>query len=202
LFGDLRGKTVADLCAAPGGKTAQLAAAGAEVIAVDRAPARLERLRQNLARLGLAAETVAADAAEWQAGPFDAVLLDAPCSATGTIRRHPDIPWLKQAGDIEKLAAVQRRLIARAVDLTKPGGVLVYCTCSLEPEEGVEIVDDLLGRDSRLRRRPIMAAEVGGLAAAVTSAGDLRTLPCHWPDPDPRMAGLDGFFAARLERQN
>jgi 16S rRNA (cytosine967-C5)-methyltransferase len=202
LFGDLRGKTAADLCAAPGGKTAQLAAAGAEVTAVDRAPARLERLRQNLARLGLAAETVAADAAEWQAGPFDAVLLDAPCSATGTIRRHPDIPWLKQAADIEKLAAVQRRLLARAVELTKPGGLLVYCTCSLEAEEGVEIVDDLLGRDARLRRRPILAAEVGGLDAAVTPAGDLRTLPCHWPDPDPHMAGLDGFFAARLERQN
>jgi 16S rRNA (cytosine967-C5)-methyltransferase len=201
LFGDLRGKTIADLCAAPGGKTAQLAAAGAEVVAVDRAPARLDRLRQNLARLGLAAETVAADAAEWQAGPFDAVLLDAPCSATGTIRRHPDIPWLKQAADIKKLAAVQRRLLAHAVELAKPGGLLIYCTCSLEPEEGVEIVDDLLGRDPRLRRRPIMAAEVGGLEAAVTPAGDLRTLPCHWPDPDPRMAGLDGFFAARLERQ-
>ena len=202
LLGDVRDKTIADLCAAPGGKTAQLAHAGARVTAVERSPARLNRLRENLARLSLEAEAVAADVLEWQAGPFDAVLLDAPCSATGTIRRHPDIPWLKQAGDIEKLAAVQRRLIARAVDLTKPGGVLVYCTCSLEPEEGVEIVDGLLGRDSRLRRRPIMAAEVGGLDAAVTSAGDLRTLPCHWPDPDPRMAGLDGFFAARLERQN
>jgi 16S rRNA (cytosine967-C5)-methyltransferase len=202
LFGDLRGKIVADLCAAPGGKTAQLAAAGADVVAVDRAPARLERLRQNLARLGLAAETVAADAAEWQAGPFDAVLLDAPCSATGTIRRHPDIPWLKQAADIAKLAAVQRRLIGRAADLTRPGGLLVYCTCSLEPEEGVEIVEDLLASDPRLRRRPIDATEVGGLGELLTPAGDLRTLPNQLPDPDPRMAGLDGFFAARLERQN
>jgi 16S rRNA (cytosine967-C5)-methyltransferase len=202
LFGDLRGKTVADLCAAPGGKTAQLAAAGAHVIAVDRAPARLDRLRQNLSRLGLAAETVAADAAEWLAGPFDAVLLDAPCSSTGTIRRHPDIPWLKQAADIDKLALVQRRLIAHAVDLLKPGGVLVYCTCSLEPEEGVQIVDELLARDQRLRRRPISAADVGGLEALVTPDGDLRTLSCQLPDPDPRMAGLDGFFAARLERQN
>jgi 16S rRNA (cytosine967-C5)-methyltransferase len=201
LFGDLRGQTVADLCAAPGGKTAQLAAAGAHVIAVDRAPARLDRLRQNLDRLGLAAETVAADATQWQAGPFDAVLLDAPCSSTGTIRRHPDIPWLKHAGDIAKLASVQRRLIAHAVELLKPGGLLVYCTCSLEPEEGVEIVDNLLARDPRLRRRPIASAEVGGLDALVTPTGDLRTLPCQLPDPDPRMAGLDGFFAARLERQ-
>jgi 16S rRNA (cytosine967-C5)-methyltransferase len=198
LFGDLRGKTVADLCAAPGGKTAQLAAAGAHVIAVDRAPARLDRLRQNLSRLGLTAETVAADATQWQAGPFDAVLLDAPCSSTGTIRRHPDIPWLKQAADIAKLVSVQRRLIARAVELTKPGGLLVYCTCSLEPEEGVEIVEDLLARDPRLRRRPISAAEIGGLDAWVTPIGDLRTLPCQLPDPDPKMAGLDGFFAARL----
>jgi 16S rRNA (cytosine967-C5)-methyltransferase len=200
LFGDLRGKTVADLCAAPGGKTAQLAAAGAHVIAVDRSAPRLLRVRQNLERLGLTAETITADAGEWQAGSFDAVLLDAPCSSTGTIRRHPDVPWLKQAGDISKLAAVQRRLIAHAVELTKPGGLLVYCTCSLEPEEGVEIVDGLLAREPRLRRRPVSASEVGGLTELITSTGDLRTLPCHLSDPDPRMGGLDGFYAARLER--
>jgi 16S rRNA (cytosine967-C5)-methyltransferase len=161
LFDNLHGKTVADLCAAPGGKTAQLAAAGAHVVAVDRAQPRLARLQQNLARLGFTVETVAADAAEWQAGPFDAVLVDAPCSSTGTIRRHPDIPWLKHEGDIAKLAGVQRRLIAHAAELTKPGGLLVYCTCSLEPEEGVAVVDDLLARDPRLRRRPIAPSEVG-----------------------------------------
>src|SRR5204863_5369537 len=119
----------------PGGKTAQLAAAGANVTTVDRAPARLARLRQNLARLHLSAEVVEADATAWQGGPFDAVLLDAPCSSTGTIRRHPDIPWLKAEPDLGKLAVLQARLLGHAATLLKPGGVLIYCTCSLEPEE-------------------------------------------------------------------
>jgi 16S rRNA (cytosine967-C5)-methyltransferase len=198
LLGDVRGLTVADLCAAPGGKTAQLAAAGARVVAVDRAAGRLERLRENLARLDLGAETVVADVAQWQAGPFDAVLLDAPCSSTGTIRRHPDIPWLKREADIAALAALQRRLLARALALTKPGGILVYSTCSLEPEEGIEIVAELLdGRDD-VRRRPIAPGEVP--AGWLTPDGDLRTLPCHLDDPDSRLAGLDGFYAARLQR--
>ena len=201
LLGDIRGRTVADLCAAPGGKTAQLAAAGARVTAVDRSPARLARLTENLARLGLAAETVAADAAEWQAGPFDAVLVDPPCTSTGTIRRHPDVPWLKREADLTALVALQRRLLARAVALTKPGGTIVYCTCSLEPEEGIEAISALVAQESGLQRRPIHADEVGGLAELLTPAGDLRTLPCHLPDPDPRMAGLDGFYAARLERR-
>ena len=200
LLGDVRGRSVADLCAAPGGKTAQLAAAGARVVAVDRAPARLDRLRQNLARLQLAAETVTADVTQWQAGPFDAVLLDAPCSSTGTIRRHPDIPWLKREADIASMASLQRRLIARAVELTRPGGLLVYCTCSLEPEEGIDVIRDLLEHEPRLRRRPITAAEVGGLAELISPDGDLRTLPCQLADSDPRMGGLDGFYSARLER--
>jgi len=200
LFGDLRGKSVADLCAAPGGKTAQLAAAGARVTAVDKTAGRLTRLQQNLARLSLSAETVVADAADWEGGPFDAVLLDAPCTSSGTIRRHPDIPWLKRESDIAALAALQRRLIARAMELVQPGGTLVYCTCSLEPEEAEQVVADLLASDSRVRRRPITAGEVGGLDALVTGAGDLRTLPCHLPDPVPQLAGMDGFYAARLER--
>jgi 16S rRNA (cytosine967-C5)-methyltransferase len=200
LLGDVRGLNLADLCAAPGGKTAQLAAAAARVTAVDRSPGRTERLRQNLARLHLDAATVVADAAEWQAGPFDAVLLDAPCSSTGTIRRHPDIPWLKRASDVAALAALQRRLLAHAVELTKPGGLLVYCVCSLEPEEGVEVVRDLLANDARVRRLPIAAAEVHGLGELLTPDGDLRTLPCHLRDPDSRMSGLDGFYAARLQR--
>jgi 16S rRNA (cytosine967-C5)-methyltransferase len=200
LLGDVAGKSVIDLCAAPGGKTAQLAAAGARVTAIDRSETRLVRLRQNLTRLGLTADTVAADAALWQGGPFDAVLLDAPCSSTGAIRRHPDVPWLKREPDIAALAAVQRRLIARAVQLTRPGGVLVYCTCSLEPEEGVEIVADLIARNGDVRRRPISPAELGSLGELITPDGDLRTLPCHLADPDPRLAGLDGFFAARLVR--
>jgi 16S rRNA (cytosine967-C5)-methyltransferase len=200
LFGDLRGRSVADLCAAPGGKSAQLAAAGAEVIAVDRAPARLERLRHNLARLGLNAQIVPADVTQWRAGPFDAVLLDAPCSSTGTIRRHPDIPWLKSESDIAALAALQRRLIERAAELTKPGGILVYCACSLEPEEGIEIVRDLIGRHTGLRRLPVSAGEFHVCREWLTADGDLRTLPCHLDDPDSRMAGLDGFYAARLQR--
>jgi 16S rRNA (cytosine967-C5)-methyltransferase len=200
LLGDISGRSVADLCAAPGGKTAQLAAAGARVTAVDRAPARIDRLRQNLSRLALTADAVVADVAQWEAEPFDAVLLDAPCSSTGTIRRHPDIPWLKRDADVAALAALQHRLIARAAELTRPGGVLVYCTCSLEPEEGIEVVRALLERDPRLERRPIAAAEVGGLAEIVSPDGDLRTLPCHLADPDSRMAGLDGFYAARLVR--
>jgi 16S rRNA (cytosine967-C5)-methyltransferase len=205
LLGDLAGRTVADLCAAPGGKTAQLAAGGARVVAVDRAPARLARIKANLDRLGLAAEIVAADIldpgpAAWRAAPFDGILLDAPCSSTGTIRRHPDVRWRKQASDIAQLAQVQQALLARAAEWVRPGGLVVYCVCSLEPEEGVEIVEALLARDARFRRRPISAADIAGLAECVTPCGDLHTLPCHLADPDPRLAGLDGFFAARLER--
>ena len=198
LFGPVHGLRVADLCAAPGGKTAQLAAAGAQVTAVDRAPARLARLRDNLDRLKLTAELVCADVASWRAEPFDAVLLDAPCSSTGTIRRHPDVPWLKREDDIVTLAAVQRRLIECAVALTKPGGTLIYCVCSLEPEEGQHIVADLIAREASLRRAPIAASEVCGGAEFISNDGDLRTLPCHFPDADSRLAGLDGFYAARL----
>jgi len=198
LLGNVAGLRVADLCAAPGGKAAQLAAAGAHVTAVDRSPARLARLEENLKRLSLTAELVCADVAEWNAEPFDAVLLDAPCSSTGTIRRHPDVPWLKQPADIEKLAGLQRRLIERACALTKPGGTLVYCTCSLEPDEGEAIVSGLLAAEPGVRRAPMNAGEVYGCAEFVTQEGDLRTLPSHLPDPDPRLAGLDGFYAARL----
>src|SRR5205085_2061682 len=136
LLGDVAGKRVADLCAAPGGKTAQLANAGANVVAVDTSAERLERLTATLTRLSLTAEVVRADVLTWQpAEKFDAILLDAPCTATGTIRRHPDIPYLKRARDIAPLATLQARLIERAAALLKPGGTLVYATCSLEPEE-------------------------------------------------------------------
>ena len=200
LLGDVAGRRIVDLCAAPGGKTLQLAAAGAQVTAVDRSAARLARLADNLARTKLSAEIVAADATAFAGGPFDAALVDAPCTATGTIRRHPDIPWLKDESDLTKLAALQTRLLEQAATLVKPGGVLIYCTCSLEPEEGEIQVAALLARDSRWRRRPVAAEEVGGVAAFITPDGDLRTLPCHWPDSEPRMAGLDGFYAARLIR--
>jgi 16S rRNA (cytosine967-C5)-methyltransferase len=198
LLGDVRGLEVADLCAAPGGKTAQLALAGANVMAVDRSPARLARVSENLTRLKLSATTVAADALDWQVGPFDAVLLDAPCSSTGTIRRHPDVPWLKGEADLGVLTGLQQRLLDRAASLLKPGGKLVYCVCSLEPEEGQQQIAALLERDARLSRLPIAPNEVGGHPEFITADGDLRTLPQHLPEPDPRWSGLDGFYAARL----
>jgi 16S rRNA (cytosine967-C5)-methyltransferase len=200
LLGDVAGKQVADLCAAPGGKTLQLAQAGAHVTAVDRSANRLVRVRENLLRLGLHADMIAADVTEWQGGPFDAVLVDAPCSSTGTIRRHPDVAWLKSEVDLTQLTGLQRRLLDRAVTLTKPGGLMIYCVCSLEPEEGEQQIEALLQREPGLRRVPIEAAEVGGAGEFLNGTGDLRTLPSHWADPEPRMGGLDGFFAARLER--
>ncbi|HTV37151.1 MAG TPA: RsmB/NOP family class I SAM-dependent RNA methyltransferase, partial [Xanthobacteraceae bacterium] len=201
LFGDLAGKRVADLCAAPGGKTAQLAAAGAHVTAIDRAPARLARVGENLARLSLQAELVRADVQSWTAEEkFDAVLLDAPCSSTGTIRRHPDLPWLKRASDITALARVQSQLIEHALALTKQGGTVVYCTCSLEPEESEDVVTALLHREQGVRRMPISADEVFGRAEFLSKEGDLRTLPCQLPDTDSRLSGLDGFYAVRLQK--
>ena len=201
LFGDVSGKTIVDLCAAPGGKTAQLAQAGARVTAVDRSQARMARLRDNLARLALQADDVVTDAAEWPGannGGFDGVLVDAPCTSTGTIRRHPDVAWLRQEADIAALSALQKRLLQKAVALLKPGGTLVYCTCSLEPEEGEQAVAGLLAADSTVRRAPVDAGEVAGLSELITADGDLRTLPCHLPNEDPRLGGLDGFYAARL----
>jgi 16S rRNA (cytosine967-C5)-methyltransferase len=201
LFGDVAGKTIVDLCAAPGGKTAQLAQAGAQVTAIDRSPARMARLRDNLARLSLQADNVVTDAAEWPGGGnggFDGVLVDAPCTSTGTIRRHPDVAWLRQEADIAALTALQKRLLQRAVALLKPGGTLVYCTCSLEPEEGEQAIACLLATESGMRRVPVEADEVAGLSEIVTANGDLRTLPCHLPHTDPRLGGMDGFYAARL----
>jgi 16S rRNA (cytosine967-C5)-methyltransferase len=203
LFGDVAGKSIADLCAAPGGKTAQLVHAGARVTAVDRSPARMTRLRDNLARLEMEAETVVADAAEWpggNGGGFDGILVDAPCTSTGTIRRHPDVGWLRQESDIAALVALQKRLLQKAVALLRPGGTLVYCTCSLEPEEGEQAISALLASESALRRAPIEASEVAGLSEILTAEGDLRTLPCHLPHQDPRLGGLDGFYAARLAK--
>ena len=201
LLGDVNGLRIADLCAAPGGKTAQLAARGARVTAVDRSPARLARLKENLARLRLDAEVVEADAAKFQAEPFDAVLLDAPCTATGTIRRHPDLPWNRRAEDLPALAALQSRLLDRAAELVRPGGLLVYATCSLEPEENESQIEAVLARRNDFVRVPIRADEIGGVNDFVGAAGDLRTLPCHLTDPEPRLAGCDGFYAARLRKQ-
>jgi len=201
LLGDVRGQRIADLCAAPGGKTAQLVLKGAQVVAVDRSRSRLSRLQDNLRRLDLSAETILTDAATWQAGPFDAVLLDAPCSATGTIRRHPDLPWQKQQADIDKLSLLQQRLLDNAANLVRPGGLIVYCTCSLEPEEGEAAIAGFLARNGEVERRAIAAEEIFGQSGFLTPQGDLRTLPCHWPHPQTRKSGLDGFFAARLQRR-
>ena len=200
LLGPRPGERVADLCAAPGGKTAQLALAGAEVVALDRSAERLKRLTANLERLNLAAETRVGDAASFEAPLFDAVLLDAPCSSTGTIRRHPDVAWTKRATDVAALAVTQGRLLSRAARLLKPGGRLVYCVCSLEPEEGLAQIEALLRRDPDLRRLPIEVGECGVGADMLSAQGDLRTLPSQMRGDTPRLSGLDGFYAARLQR--
>lgn len=194
------GESVADLCAAPGGKTAQLASAGANVLAVDRSAQRMKRFAANMERLGLTVETRIADAAQLQAGPFDAILLDAPCSATGTIRRHPDVAWNKTEADIAKLAALQARLLDHAATLLKPGGRLVYCTCSLEPEEGENQIAAFLARNSNLVLDPVKLGDIPGTEGLLSPEGYVRTTPDLWPNADPRLAGLDGFFAARLRK--
>ena len=201
LLGDVAGKRAIDLCAAPGGKTLQLAAAGAEVTAIDIEAGRLARVERNLARTGLAARTVCADARTWRPDALaDAVLLDAPCSATGTVRRHPDILCRKGEVAIRAMPALQDALLDAAAAMLAPGGVLVYAVCSLEPAEGPARIAALLARNPHLRRVPVRAREVPSLAAlepsALTPEGGLRTLPCHWAE----RGGMDGFYAARLER--
>jgi 16S rRNA (cytosine967-C5)-methyltransferase len=190
------GERIADLCAAPGGKTAQLAAAGAAVTAVDRDPARLARLGENFARLRLGADLVSADAATWSPpAPFDAVLLDAPCSSTGTIRRHPDVPHLKRPRDIVALGTQQDRLLDAACAMLRAGGRLLYAVCSLQPEEGAERIAAALAR-LPLRHVPFTPAELSALPEALTPEGNLRTHPGLWRE----RGGMDGFFAARLVR--
>ncbi len=201
MLGDLSGKTVIDLCAAPGGKTLQLADARARVTAVDIANARLGALQENLGRTGLDADIVCADATTWRPDtPADAVLLDAPCTATGTIRRHPDIPHRRRAKDIEHAAGLQARLLAAAVEMVRPGGAIVYAVCSLEPEEGPARIAQLLDSGAPVKPDPLDPAdwpELGDTTpSAITPDGTLRTLPCHWAG----QGGMDGFFAARLVR--
>jgi 16S rRNA (cytosine967-C5)-methyltransferase len=203
LLGDVAGKRVADLCAAPGGKTAQLASLGARVIAVDHGATRLGRLDENMRRLRLSDRVTAvqADILDWKPSErFDAVLLDAPCTSTGTIRRHPDLLHLKTEGDVARLAGLQARFLAAAASMVAPGGTLVYCTCSLEPEEGPQQIEQFLAGNSEFARVPVAAAEVGDVAEWVTPAGDLRTLPFHMALDPSFKSGMDGFYAARLVR--
>ncbi len=196
--GEMARKNIIDLCAAPGGKAAQLAAAGASVTAVDRSAARLRRLGRNMERLGLNLKTVTADAIEWRPESLaDGVLLDAPCSATGTIRRHPDVARLKRPQDPAAMAEVQTALLAAAAEMVRPGGTLVYCTCSLQPVEGEERIEAFLKSAAPFARDPVLADDVGGLEEIITPAGDLRSLPCHLAE----KGGMDGFYAARLKRK-
>lgn len=197
LMGDVRGRKVIDLCAAPGGKTMQLAALGAHVTAVDRSAARLKRLNENLSRAQLKADVVCKDALafapESKAG---LVLIDAPCSTTGTIRRHPDVLRLKKPEDAARMAELQGKLLDHAANkILAPGGTLVYAVCSLQPEEAERQIEALLERHPSLSRQPVLPEEIGGCADFITPAGDLRCLPCHWPE----HSGIDGFYAARLK---
>lgn len=198
LMGALHGKTVVDLCAAPGGKTAQLAARGARVIAVDRSAQRMERLKENMDRLKLAVETVIADGATWKPPqPVDAVLLDAPCTATGTIRHQPDILHLKELKDQEKLVALQQRLLMNAVGMLAPGGVLVFCTCSLQKAEGERQAEWLLAQGLPVVPSPIPPKEISGIRNLIDAQGNVRALPSHWKD----VGGIDGFYIARFIRE-
>ena len=197
LLGDVSELNVIDLCAAPGGKTMELAALGARVTAVDRSEKRLVRVNENLKRTGLFAETIAADAATWRPEHLaDVVLLDAPCSSTGTIRRHPDIAYTKNTSDVDNLAGVQQRLLEAAVEMVKPGGIIVYCTCSLEPEEGENRIAQLIADNTGVKEMPITNVEAGGFTELLNENGQLRTLPSHMID----IGGMDGFFAARLKK--
>jgi len=203
LLGDVSGMEVADLCAAPGGKTMQLAAAGARVTAVDISAQRLERLRENLSRVKLEAEIVETDITEWRPGRrFDAVLLDAPCSATGTMRRHPDIAWNRTPENLAELVGLQERLIACAAAMVKPGGLVVYANCSILKAEG----EDLLAKFEREKREfvhSLLSADEFPIPGEwINGQGALRTMPFHLPADPEREGGMDGFFASRFKVVN
>jgi 16S rRNA (cytosine967-C5)-methyltransferase len=196
LMPDVKGKRVIDLCAAPGGKTLQLAARGAKVTAVDRSDKRLNRLRENLKRTQLPVTIICADALTYRPEEkADIVLLDAPCSATGTIRRHPDVQRLKTPEDMARMTALQARLLDHAAqELVRADGLLVYAVCSLQAQEAEEQVAAFLARTPTWQRLPVKANELGGAAELIDPQGDVRCLPSHWP----QLGGLDGFYVARL----
>lgn len=201
LFPEISGMRIADLCAAPGGKTAQLALAGADVTAVEQSANRLKRLKENLGRLGMDVEFVQSDLMKFEPEQaFDAVLLDAPCSSTGTTRRHPDVLWAKGPEDIEKLAGVQERLLRKALTLVRPGGYVVFSNCSLDPIEGEELVDRVLRGSSDYARHPIQASDWPGLEAAITPLGEFRTTPDMLQLDGAFASGMDGFYACVIRR--
>lgn len=201
LFGPISGKQIADLCAAPGGKTAQLCALGAQVIAVEMSGNRAVRLTENLSRLNLSAEIVQANLFDYKPEELlDGVLLDAPCSSTGTTRRHPDVLWTKDAKDIEKLAELQGRMLRHALTLVKPGGLVVFSNCSLDPLEGEQLVAQLLRDDVSVKRVPIPREDWPGLENAINPLGEFRTTPAMLSATEGYAGGMDGFFACVLQR--
>ena len=190
-----KGEKIIDLCCAPGGKTIQLAASGAEVTAVDTSDRRMQRVRENLDRAKLNAELVVGDALE-TSGQFDAVLLDAPCSATGTIRRHPDLPLVKDGSEFGELIELQAQMLAHSISLLKPGGRLVFCTCSLLPDEGECQVEDLLAIHPELEIDRDALKITGIDPSWITEEGGLRLRPDYWAD----QGGMDGFYIALLRK--
>jgi 16S rRNA (cytosine967-C5)-methyltransferase len=199
LLGDVAGKRVLDMCAAPGGKTLQLAAMGAQVTALDVSEARLEKVQENLDRTGLSAICIAHDALSFEPEePFDSILLDAPCSATGTIRRHPELPWIRREDDLGALVRQQRELLRHAATLLKPGGQLVYAVCSLLAEEGAKQVQAFLNENRQFTRVTIDPGQLGIADDFITRRGDLRTLPSMAIGAAERM---DGFYAAHLQQR-
>ncbi len=201
LFGDIAGQRIIDLCAAPGGKTAQLVLAGAAVTALDQSASRLNRLQGNLKRLGLQAETAQSNMLDFETDQlFDGALLDAPCSSTGTCRRHPDVPWIKDAADIETLADLQERMLRKALTLVRPGGIVVFSNCSIDRREGEVVVERVLASNPNVSLRPVDPALFPALREAFTAEGTLRTTPDMVAADGASPGGLDGFFAAVLQR--
>ena len=200
LLGNIKDKTVADLCAAPGGKTAELAIQGANVTAIDLSANRLKRLQHNMERLNLKVATWAGNLKDFKPEElFDAVLLDAPCSSTGTIRRHPDILWTKDVSDVEKLAKLQLELLIASISLVKIGGLIVFANCSIFRQEGEELVNNVLSSRNDIKLVPIRDEEVGG-RKELLSNGVLRTTPADLEGKTALLSGMDGFFAARFQR--
>jgi 16S rRNA (cytosine967-C5)-methyltransferase len=197
LLGDVSGKPVLDLCAAPGGKTMQLAAAGAKVTALDLSKHRMGRVRDNLRRTGLSADMVTADALEFNSGPWPIIVLDAPCSATGTIRRHPDLPFVKSAREVEALTKLQMQMLDHAISLLDTGGRMVFCTCSLLPNEGENQIKAALKRHPNLAVLPLDPTALGVDPAWISAEGGLRILPHYWQD----RGGIDGFYMALLQKR-